>query len=125
MSGLKVSYEATIKHNEIPELKGKGKVAQFTYELLEFYKLFNVSIGEDRSPIHDACSIAYLIAPEIFKGEMMPVQVETNSKLCDGQTVADRRKYKKEEKNHNVFVLLECDREKFKTMLFDAFLSFN
>ena len=57
---------------------------------MEFYsrfhrKLYNI----DESPLHDPCVIAYLIDEKIFKGKLVNVQVEENSKLTRGKTEVD------------------------------------
>ena len=39
---------------------------------------------------HDPSAIAYLLDPDLFQAERMPVYVETEGK-CAGQTVPDRR----------------------------------
>ena len=41
------------------------------------------------APLHDPCVIAYLIDSEIFRVKHINVEVETNSGLTLGQTVAD------------------------------------
>ena len=38
---------------------------------------------------HDPCVIAYLIRPDLFKGRHINVQIEVQSELTMGMTVAD------------------------------------
>ena len=45
--------------------------------------------GGDGAPLHDPCVIAYLLAPELFAGRHINVEVETGSVLTLGMTVAD------------------------------------
>ncbi len=40
-------------------------------------------------PLHDPCTIAWLLAPELFAASRVNVAVETGSELCMGQTVVD------------------------------------
>lgn len=121
MSGLEVADKAAIPHFNFPKLKGRGKVSQFIFEMLDFYKQFGVASGETKTSIYDACAIAYVMNPEMFHGEMLPVQVETQSNFCDGQTIVDRRNHNKHLKNNNVFVLLSVDSQEFEDILYDAF----
>ena len=45
--------------------------------------------GPDRSPIHDPCTIAWLVHPELFTTEEVPVAVETKGAHALGETVVD------------------------------------
>ena len=40
-------------------------------------------------PLHDPCVTAYLIDPTIFSGRKINVEIETESELTLGMTVAD------------------------------------
>ena len=45
--------------------------------------------GPDRSPLHDPCTIAWLLRPELFASERVPVAVETEGRRTMGSTVVD------------------------------------
>ena len=45
--------------------------------------------GPDRSPLHDPCTIAWLLRPELFGTQMVPVAVETEGTPAFGETVVD------------------------------------
>ena len=45
--------------------------------------------GPDRSPIHDPCTIAWLLRPELFRTEEVPVACETDGTYTHGATVVD------------------------------------
>ena len=45
--------------------------------------------GPDRLPIHDPCTIAWLLRPELFRAEPVPVAVETAGTHTLGATVVD------------------------------------
>jgi purine nucleosidase len=45
--------------------------------------------GPDRLPIHDPCTIAWLLQPELFRAEPVPVAVETEGTYTLGTTVVD------------------------------------
>ena len=40
-------------------------------------------------PLHDPCTIAYLLRPALFEGKHVNVAVEIHSELTIGQTVVD------------------------------------
>ena len=39
--------------------------------------------------MHDPCTIAYLLKPELFSGRQINIEIETRSELTMGMTVAD------------------------------------
>ena len=45
--------------------------------------------GPERSPLHDPCTIAWLLRPELFASESVPVAVETEGAHTMGATVVD------------------------------------
>ena len=61
-------------------------VAQMT----DFFERFDkAKYGSDGAPLHDPCVTAYLIRPELFSGRHINVEIETQSPLTRGMTVAD------------------------------------
>jgi purine nucleosidase len=39
--------------------------------------------------LHDPCTVAYLLKPEIFEGKLCNVSIETQSELTMGHTAVD------------------------------------
>ncbi len=61
-------------------------VAQMT----DFFERFDKEkYGSDGAPLHDPCVIAYLLAPQLFAGRHINIEIETTSPLTLGMTVAD------------------------------------
>jgi purine nucleosidase len=61
-------------------------VAQMT----DFFERFDKGkYGSEGAPLHDPCVTAYLIRPELFAGRKINVEIETQSELTMGMTVAD------------------------------------
>lgn len=61
-------------------------VAQMT----EFFERFDKEkYGSEGAPLHDPCVTAWLIRPELFSGRRVNVEIETESELTMGMTVAD------------------------------------
>jgi purine nucleosidase len=59
-------------------------------EWTDFFERFDKEkYGSAGAPLHDPCVIAYLIQPEIFTGRHVNVEIETQSTLTRGMTVAD------------------------------------
>uniref|UniRef100_A0A383V2J0 Inosine/uridine-preferring nucleoside hydrolase domain-containing protein n=1 Tax=Tetradesmus obliquus TaxID=3088 RepID=A0A383V2J0_TETOB len=73
---------------------GAGSISPFK-ALVELLLTFFASTYKDvfgfhgGAPLHDPCAIAAVIAPSIFKFELMRVDIETVSPLAAGQTVCD------------------------------------
>ena len=118
-AGTEVSLAASILHSEIEQFKGKGRVSNFVYELLEFYSQFSKRLGIDRSPIFDACPVMYLLYPEIFVAKDYYVDIELQGELTAGMSVTDKRVWF-DMKKPNTTVLLDVDREKFVEYLSKA-----
>ncbi|MEX0320329.1 MAG: nucleoside hydrolase [Ruegeria sp.] len=59
-------------------------------EMTDFFERFDKEkYGSEGAPLHDPCVTAYLIRPELFKGRRVNVEIETQSDLTLGMTVAD------------------------------------
>ncbi|MCA0927284.1 nucleoside hydrolase [Ruegeria profundi] len=66
------------------------KVGQAVAEMTDFFERFDKEkYGSEGAPLHDPCVTAYLIRPELFSGRHINVQIETQSELTMGMTVAD------------------------------------
>lgn len=92
MFGLNVTHKALATENRINDLAQiDNPVAQFVVDLLGFFGESNKEVfGFDGPPIHDACTIAYLIDPSIFELDHVHVDVETKGEFTYGMTVVDR-----------------------------------
>lgn len=123
MSGLEVTHEACITKSEIEELvNSKGKVSKMCGEILNYYYKLEKIDKDKMTPIHDACSIMYLLNPEIFEFRDMQVDVDCSEGLNRGMTVADTREWVIYDK-YNTKVLLNVDRDTFSKILLEAIFS--
>lgn len=118
MSGLDVTHRAHITFAEVDELSRRGTVSSTVARMLGFYGKYYRSIGMPGPALHDPCSVAYLIRPEIFRYHDYYVDVETRGELTRGMTVADRRE--QSDRTPNVRVLVDVDREAFVSLLFEG-----
>jgi purine nucleosidase len=91
MMPLDVTHKALTTRPRIEALRGiDNRVGHFTAEMLDFFERFDMEkYGSDGGPLHDPCVIAYLIRPDLFTGRQINVEVETQSELTLGMTVAD------------------------------------
>jgi purine nucleosidase len=87
-----------------------------TAEMLEFFERFDEKkYGWDGGPLHDPCVIAWLLKPELFQGRHINVEIETQSELTLGATVADY--WGITSKPRNVHFLRSGDAEGYYTLL--------
>ncbi|WP_376872542.1 nucleoside hydrolase [Albirhodobacter sp. R86504] len=70
--------------------RGQPSIGEVVASWIDFFERFDVEkYGAEGAPLHDPCVIAYLLAPELFKGREVNVEIEVDSPLTRGMTVAD------------------------------------
>ncbi|MEP2715208.1 nucleoside hydrolase [Pseudophaeobacter sp.] len=91
MMPLDVTHKALTTRARIEALRDlNNRAGIFTAEMLDFFERFDMEkYGSEGGPLHDPCVIAYLIQPELFTGRHINVEIETQSDLTLGMTVAD------------------------------------
>jgi purine nucleosidase len=58
--------------------------------MLSFSEVYDLQkFGWEGAPLHDPCVTAFLLAPELFEGRRVNIEVETGSQLTRGMTVVD------------------------------------
>jgi purine nucleosidase len=67
------------------------------------------ALGQPPMAMHDACVIAYLLAPELFQGRAANVAIETQSPLAMGMTVVDRQGLRGRKPNARVIETVDAD----------------
>ncbi|MEB3767847.1 nucleoside hydrolase [Acinetobacter sp. MD2] len=56
----------------------------------DFFERYDMEkYGSEGAPLHDPCVIAYMLKPELFTGRHINVEIEADSPLTVGATVAD------------------------------------
>ncbi len=93
MVGLDLTHQALATAEVEEKVKALGTdVADFVVGLFgAFRKNYQDAQGFDDPPVHDPCTIAYLIDPTIVETQKVPVDVELTGALTTGMTVADFR----------------------------------
>ena len=85
-------------------------------EMTDFFERFDKEkYGSSGAPLHDPCVTAYLINPKIFSGKKINVEIETESELTLGMTVADW--WGVTDRKANAFFIGDLDSEKFFNLL--------
>lgn len=70
--------------------KAGNTCGRIVAEWTDFFERFDKEkYGSKGAPLHDPCTVAYLIKPDLFSGRHINVEIETTSSLTRGMTVAD------------------------------------
>ena len=117
MMGLNLTHQTPAIPSRVARFWALGtRVGEFTAQLLEFFRQHHKECyGWDGAPIHDACAVAFLLRPELFKTGTYSVEVEANEGLAYGRTVCDL--WHVTGKPPNCEVGLEIDAEGFYDLL--------
>lgn len=113
MASLDVTHKALSTKERIEAIRAVGtKSAIAVAEMLSFSERFDLEKYQwQGAPLHDPCVTAYLMKPELFSGRMCNVQVETQSELTMGMTVADY--WNVTDEPNNTFFLDDVDADGF------------
>ena len=117
MAGLDVTHKAQIHVEDIERFRRIGNpistiVAALLF-FLEYHK--DEKWGFVGAPLHDPCTIAWLLKPEMFTTVERWVGVETQGKYTQGMTVVDF--YNLTGRKPNATVMLDVDRQAFVDLL--------
>ncbi len=88
---LDVTHKALTTKPRISAFRAMGtQVGDMVAAWTDFFERFDMEkYGSEGAPLHDPCTIAYLIQPDLFTGRHINVEVETDGALTLGMTVAD------------------------------------
>lgn len=116
MIGLDVTHQAIATPARIEAIRALDTApAAAVCGMLETYGAKNIAAYDHGAPLHDPCVIAYLLAPDLFDGREMRVDVELNRGHAFGRTVCDR--YNRRGLPANARVLEEIDADGFYALL--------
>ncbi len=121
MCGLDVTHQAQIMDEDIERIRAiQNPIAQCVAELLDFFMIYHrdPKWGFEGAPLHDPCTIAWLIKPELFEVQDCFVSIETKGEYTQGMTVVDR--YLLTDKQPNAKVLFGLDRQGFVDLLVES-----
>jgi purine nucleosidase len=88
---LDVTHKALTNRARIEAFRAMGtEPGRMVAEWTDFFERFDMQkYGAEGAPLHDPCVIAYLLRPDLFTGRHINVEIETQSDLTRGMTVAD------------------------------------
>ncbi|MCL6271533.1 nucleoside hydrolase [Sansalvadorimonas sp. 2012CJ34-2] len=119
MCGLDVTHKAYLTREDADHIRKLNKVGE---TLGGFYDFYTGYYGQHNkqcpgAPMHDPCTIAWLIDPNLFTGRQCHVDVETHGQLTEGMTVVDF--FGVTDKTANAEFIYDVDRQGFVDQLFE------
>lgn len=91
MFGLNVTHQVIATPARVQAMRNIGNESGRVFADMSvfFEKVYRERYDFDGSALHDPCTVAWLLQPELFETREMRVDVETNSGLSYGRTVHD------------------------------------
>jgi len=88
---LDVSHQVLVTPPWLERLRSlDSRVGRATVGMLEFFNRFDShKYGTEGAPLHDPCTIAWLLDPALFEGKQCSVEIESVSELTMGHTAVD------------------------------------
>ena len=117
MLGLDVTNRAILHKDTALKIKESGREGAMLYALFEHYRGGSFEAG---LKIHDACVMAYMLRPELFRTEKLYVGIATEG-YAAGATVAGRVNPIAPGREPNVNVCVDVDEEAFEEWFVDEF----
>lgn len=89
--GLDVSHQVLSTKTRTERIRALGtRPALATAGMLDFFRRHDSKkYGQDGAPLHDPCTIAWLLQPSLFEGRECNIAIETESRLTMGHTAVD------------------------------------
>lgn len=87
---LDVTHKVLTSRDWVAKIQALGPVGKAVASWTDFFERFDrEKYGSEGAPLHDPCTIAWLLAPQIFSGREINVVIETAGQYTTGMTVAD------------------------------------
>lgn len=89
--GLDVTHQVLSTRPRVERIAALGNpVAEAAAGMLGFFHRYDTrKYGSEGAPLHDPCTVAWLLEPDLFEGKLCNVAVETESPLTRGHTAVD------------------------------------
>ena len=89
--GLDVTHQVLSTKDRVERIRALGnRVADAAAGMLSFFERYDMQkYSAPGAPLHDPCTVAYLLQPGLFEGRVCNVAFETRSELTLGHTAVD------------------------------------
>jgi purine nucleosidase len=117
--GLDVTHQVLSTRERVARIREVGNpVAVATADMLSFFHRYDTKkYGSEGAPLHDPCTVAWLLRPDLFETKACNLSVETESELTLGHTAVDF--WHVTDRPHNVEWAYEVDAEGFYDLLIE------
>lgn len=116
---LDVTHQVLTTQSRLDRISAIGNNSGMAVaQMLGFSERFDLEKYQwEGAPLHDPCVIAWLIEPAIFSGRLINVEIETQSELTMGMTVADY--WRVTDRPHNVNYIRNANADQFYNLLIE------
>jgi len=122
--GLDVTHQVLSTRERVARMRAlDNAVAIATADMLSFFHRYDTKkYGSEGAPLHDPCTIAWLLRPELFATRRCNLSVEKESELTLGHTAVDF--WHVTDRPHNVDWACEVDADGFYDLLVERLARF-
>lgn len=122
--GLDVTHQVLSTRERVAKIGAlNNTVADATAGMLSFFHRYDTKkYGSEGAPLHDPCTIAWLLKPDLFETQSCNLSVETESELTMGHTAVDF--WHVTDRPHNVKWAHAVDTNGFYDLLTDRLARF-
>ncbi|MDH3860486.1 MAG: nucleoside hydrolase [Gammaproteobacteria bacterium] len=122
--GLDVTHQVLSTRERVARMREVGNaVAVATADMLSFFHRYDTKkYGSEGAPLHDPCTVAWLLRPDLFGTRRCNLSVEKESALTLGHTAVDF--WHVTDRPHNVDWAYEVDADGFYDLLIERLARF-
>ena len=122
--GLDVTHQVLSTRERVARIREVGNdVAEATAGMLSFFHRYDTKkYGSEGAPLHDPCTVAWLLRPDLFATKRCNISVEKDSELTLGHTAVDF--WHVTDRPHNVDWTYEVDADGFYELLVERLARF-
>lgn len=122
--GLDVTHQVLSTRGRVDRIRAlDNPAAEATAGMLSFFHRYDSKkYGSEGAPLHDPCTVAWLLEPGLFQTRECNLSVETESELTMGHTAVDF--WHVTDRPHNVHWAHAVDADGFYTLLTDRLSRF-
>jgi len=122
--GLDVTHQVLSTRERVARMRAlDNAVAVATADMLSFFHRYDTKkYGSEGAPLHDPCTIAWLLRPDLFATRRCNLSVEKESELTLGHTAVDF--WHVTDRPHNVDWAYEVDADGFYDLLVERLARF-
>jgi len=122
--GLDVTHQVLSTRERVARMRAlDNAVAVATADMLSFFHRYDTKkYGSEGAPLHDPCTIAWMLRPDLFATRRCNLSVEKESELTLGHTAVDF--WHVTDRPHNVDWAYEVDADGFYDLLTERLARF-